>query len=48
LGGQVKIQAFTLATSDAFLLIAWVIAAYLVLMVFLRPSTISLRPEKTK
>jgi DHA2 family multidrug resistance protein len=43
LAGQVRAQAFTLAFSDAFLLIAWVIAAYLLLAVFLRPSTISLR-----
>lgn len=49
LGGQVKVQAFTMASSDAFLLIAWVIAAYLLLMVFLRPSAISLRgSEKSK
>ena len=40
---QVRAQAFTLAFSDAFLLIAWAIAAYLLLLVFLRPSTISLR-----
>lgn len=43
LAGQVKAQAFTLAFSDAFLLIAWVIAAYLLLLVFLRPSTLNLR-----
>jgi DHA2 family multidrug resistance protein len=49
LAGQVKAQAFTLAYSDAFLLIAWAIAGYLLLLVFLRPSTISLRhPEKGK
>jgi DHA2 family multidrug resistance protein len=41
--GQVRAQAFTLASSDAFTLIAWTIAAYLLLLVFLRPSTISLR-----
>ncbi len=47
LAGQVKAQAFTLACSDAFRLIAWVIAAYILLMVFMRPSTINLRnPEK--
>ena len=40
---QVRAQAFTMACSDAFGLIAWVIAAYLVLLVFLRPSTINLR-----
>jgi len=49
LAGQVKAQAFTLAYSDAFLLIAWVIAAYLILLVFLRPAAISLRhPEKAE
>jgi DHA2 family multidrug resistance protein len=49
LAAQVKAQAFTLAYSDAFLLIAWGIAAYLTLLVFLRPSTISLRhPEKAE
>jgi DHA2 family multidrug resistance protein len=49
LAGQVKAQAFTLAYSDALLLIAWVIAGYLLLLVFLRPSTINLRnPEKAQ
>jgi DHA2 family multidrug resistance protein len=49
LGGQVRAQALTLAYSDAFQLIAWIIAGYLLLLVFLRPGTISLRPkEKAK
>ena len=49
LAAQVKEQAFTLAYADTFRLIAWVIAAYLVLLVFLRPTTFSLRnPEKAK
>jgi DHA2 family multidrug resistance protein len=49
LGGQVRAQALTLAYSDAFQLIAWIIAGYLLLLVFLRPATISLRPkEKAK
>ena len=49
LAGQVKAQAFTLACSDAFRLIAWAIAGYLLLLVLMRPSTISLRhPEKAK
>jgi DHA2 family multidrug resistance protein len=49
LSGQVRAQALSLAYSDAFLLIAWTIAAFLFLLVFLRPSTISLRPkEKAK
>jgi len=46
LSGQVRAQAFSLAYSDGFLLIAWTIAAFLILLVFLRPSTISLRPHK--
>jgi DHA2 family multidrug resistance protein len=46
LGGQVRAQALSLAYSDAFRLIAWVIAGYLLLLVFLRPSTISLRPQE--
>jgi hypothetical protein len=32
-----------LAASDAFMLIAWSIVAYLLLLVFLRRSTINLR-----
>ena len=43
LNGQVRAQAYTLASSDAFLLIAWVVVAYLFLLVFLHPSTINLR-----
>ena len=43
LSNQVRAQAFTLAFSDAFLLIAWAIAGYLLLLTFLRPSTINLR-----
>jgi DHA2 family multidrug resistance protein len=46
LAGQVRAQAFTLACSDAFLAIAWVIALYLAVIVFLRPPTISLRPQE--
>lgn len=49
LAKQVSAQALSLAYSDAFLLIAWTIAGYLLLLVFLRPSTIDLRhPEKAK
>ncbi len=49
LSAQVRAQALSIAYSDAFLLIAWAIAGYLILLVFLRPSTISLRPkEKVK
>jgi MFS transporter, DHA2 family, multidrug resistance protein len=43
LSAQVRAQAYTLASSDAFMLIAWAIVGYLVLLVFLRPSTINLR-----
>lgn len=41
LSQQVRAQAYTLATSDSFTLIAWVAAAYLLLMLFLRPNKIS-------
>ena len=43
LSGQVRAQAYTLASSDAFMLIACAIVVYLLLLVFLRPSTINLR-----
>jgi MFS transporter, DHA2 family, multidrug resistance protein len=43
LNSQVRAQAYTLASSDAFMLIAWAIVGYLVLLVFLRPSIINLR-----
>jgi MFS transporter, DHA2 family, multidrug resistance protein len=43
LNSQVRAQAYTLASSDAFMLIAWAIVVYLVLLVFLRPSLINLR-----
>jgi MFS transporter, DHA2 family, multidrug resistance protein len=46
LAGQVRAQASTLAFSDAFMLIAWVIAAYLLLTVFMRPSTFSIRNQE--
>jgi DHA2 family multidrug resistance protein len=41
LAQQVKAQAYTLATSDSFLLIGWVVAAYLLLMLFLRPGRVN-------
>jgi DHA2 family multidrug resistance protein len=47
LSAQVKAQAYTLATSDNFMLIAWVIIGYLILLTFLRPSRISLRNAGT-
>ena len=43
LSAQVRAQANTMASSYAFLLIAWSIVAYLLLLVFLRPGTIDLR-----
>ncbi len=46
LGGQARAQALTLAYSDAFLLIAWWIVVYLLLVVCMKPSTISLRPKE--
>ena len=48
LSGEVRVQALSLAYSDAFLLIGWGIAAYLLLIACMRPSSLSLRPkEKT-
>ena len=41
LGLQVRAQAYTLATSDGFVLIVWVVIAYLLLMPFLRPGKIT-------
>jgi DHA2 family multidrug resistance protein len=37
----VRAQAYTLATSDGFVLIVWVVIAYLLLMLFLRPGKIT-------
>jgi len=41
LGLQVRGQAYTLATSDGFILIVWVVIAYLLLMLLLRPSKVT-------
>jgi DHA2 family multidrug resistance protein len=41
LSQQVRGQAYTLAIGDAFLLIAWTVVGYLVLMLFLKPNRIS-------
>jgi DHA2 family multidrug resistance protein len=38
LSQQVRAQAYTLAISDGFILIAWVALGYLLLMLFLRPG----------
>jgi len=43
LSQQVRGQAYTLAVSDAFILIAWMVVAYLGLMLFLKPGKISFR-----
>jgi DHA2 family multidrug resistance protein len=41
LSEQVRAQAYTLASSDGFVLIGWVAVAYLLLMLFLRPGKFS-------
>ncbi|MGC1299037.1 MAG: MFS transporter [Alloacidobacterium sp.] len=41
LSQQVRAQAYTLATSDGFILITWVVLAYLLLMLALRPAKIT-------
>jgi DHA2 family multidrug resistance protein len=46
LGGQVRVQALSLAYSDAFLLIGWAITGYLLLLLFMRPSSISPRAKE--
>ncbi|WP_263367777.1 MFS transporter [Edaphobacter bradus] len=43
LSQQVRAQAYTLATSDGFILIVWVVFAYLLLMLLLRPGKISFK-----
>ena len=43
LAQQVRAQAYTLATADGFILIGWVVVAYLLLMLFLRPAKISFK-----
>jgi len=40
---QVRAQAYTLAIADGFLLIGWVVAVYLLLMLFLRPAGLSFK-----
>ena len=41
LGLQVRAQAYTLATSDGFVLIVWVVIIYLFIMLLLRPGKIT-------
>jgi MFS transporter, DHA2 family, multidrug resistance protein len=43
LSQQVRGQAYTLAIGDAFLLIAWTVVGYLLLMLFLKPNKISFK-----
>ena len=43
LSQQVRAQAYTMAIADGFVLTAWMVAAYLLLMLFLRPARISFR-----
>ena len=46
LSQQVRAQAYTLATSDGFVLITWVAFFYLLLMLLLRPAKISFKDLK--
>jgi DHA2 family multidrug resistance protein len=46
LSQQVRAQAYTLAYSDGFILITWVVIAYLFLMLLLRPGKISFKDLK--
>jgi DHA2 family multidrug resistance protein len=41
LGLQVRAQAYTLATSDGFVLIVWVVIVYLLMMLLLRPGKVT-------
>jgi DHA2 family multidrug resistance protein len=41
LGLQVRAQAYTLATSDGFIFIVWLVIAYLLLMLLLKPGKIT-------
>jgi DHA2 family multidrug resistance protein len=41
LGQQVRAQAYTLATADGFILVGWVVVAYLLLMLVLQPGKLS-------
>jgi DHA2 family multidrug resistance protein len=40
---QVRAQSYTMATSDAFILIGWMVVAYLLLMLLMRPAKISFK-----
>jgi DHA2 family multidrug resistance protein len=43
LGQQVRAQSYTLATSDGFILIAWMVVAYLLMMLLLRPGKLNFK-----
>ena len=43
LSKQVQAQAYTLAVSDGFVAIAWIVVAYLMLMLCLRPAKYSFK-----
>lgn len=43
LGQQVRAQAYTMAVADGFILIAWIVVLYLLLMLLLRPAKISFK-----
>jgi MFS transporter, DHA2 family, multidrug resistance protein len=43
LSQQVRAQAYTMAIADGFILIAWMVVGYLLLMVLLRPGRLSYR-----
>src|SRR5262249_49124587 len=43
LGQQVRAQAYTIASADGFILIGWMVVAYLLLMLLLRPAKISFK-----
>ena len=43
LSQQVKAQAYTMAISDAFIVIGWLVVVYLLLMLFLKPAKLSYR-----
>ena len=43
LSKQVRAQAYSLAAADGFTLIGWVVVAYLLMMLLLRPGSISYR-----
>jgi MFS transporter, DHA2 family, multidrug resistance protein len=41
LSKQVQAQAYTMAIADGFILVCWMVVAYLVLMMFLRPAKVT-------